>query len=112
MSFLFPKINSADPEKAKRAFRPGILSDDKIDSLLKRDDIVIRSYIFEYVERLRPALLERIKNDPSHPFNRRAARAGEEKAKEAERKRRSELSSIIRKDQKTVVSGAFIEVFR
>ena len=82
MSFLFPKINSADPEEAKRAFKPGILSDDKIDSLLKRDDIVIRSYIFEYVKRLRPALLERIKNDPSHPFNRRALSAGEEKATE------------------------------
>ena len=110
MSLLFPKINSADPEEAKRAFRPGTMNDDKIDSLLKRDDIVIKGYIFEYVERFRPALLERIKNDPSHPFSRRAAGADEEKAKEAERKRSFELSSIIRKDQKGEKFGLMDEI--
>ena len=110
MSLLFPRINSLDPKEAKRAFRPGLLNDDRIDRLLCRDDIVIKDYIFEYVTRFRPALLERIRSDPSHPFNRRALRPDEDKMLEERRKREFELSRIMEMDRKEEKFGLMKEI--
>lgn len=110
MSLLFPRINSLDPKEAKRAFRPGMLNDDRINRLLCRDDIVIKDYIFEYVTRFRPALLERIRSDPSHPFNRRALRLDEDKMLEERRKREFELSRIMEMDRKEEKFGLMKEI--
>ncbi|MBO4359372.1 MAG: hypothetical protein J5822_00610 [Eubacteriaceae bacterium] len=110
MSKLFPKITSPDPEEAVRAFRPGTMDDKRIDSLLKRDDIFIKDHIFRYVAEFRPALLETIRNDPSHPFHMKANSLDEDKRKAEEKERQYAFLRIVDRDKKGERGGILEDV--
>lgn len=100
MSFLFPKIDSKNPKEAWRAFCFVKRSDEEMDMLLRREDIVIRDQIFERALQFRPKLIGKILHDPSHPYYPKVKKISDEEtaAREAEkkRKRQYEFNRIIK----------------